>query len=116
MDYAEYSFGNGNKLPLDDINIPQEVRDYIINLCEVNEVIYEIYPPDLIERGMIISTWNEFDLNSDNIEFQSFNLFEKVQFSVFSQGATFYDKVDDNSPGYMVYRYLADNSVVLIKV
>lgn len=116
MDYAEYSFGDGGKVPLDDINVTQEVRDYIENICEVKEVIFEMYPHELIKRGMIVSTWCGFDLNIDNIDFQSFNLFEKVQYDVFCQGVTFYDKVSDDSPGYMVYRYHAENSVVVIKV
>lgn len=116
MDYTEYSFGNGSILSLTDINIPQEVRDYIENICEVNEVIFEMYPHELVKRGMIVSTWCAFDLNDDNIDFQSFNLFEKIQYDVFGQGVTFYDKASDDSPGYMVYKYNADDSVVIIKV
>jgi len=115
-DYKEYSFGADRKIPLDDINLPQEVRDYIENLCEVKEVSFEMYPHELLSKGIIISTWCAFDLNIDNIEFRSFNLFEKVQYDVFSQGATFYEKEDENTPGYMVYQYLNDKSVVVIKV
>ncbi len=116
MDYVEYSFMSEGKIPLDDVNLPDEVSDYIKNICEVDEVVYEIYPKELIERGMIVSTWNGFDLNDDNIEFQSFNLFEKIQMDIFSQGVTFYDKSEGDSPGYFVYQYLADSSVIVIKV
>jgi len=116
MDYVEYSFSEGSKVPLDDINLPQEVRDYVDNLCRTTNVIYEMYPQELIEKGIIMATWCGFDLNDDNIEFQSFNLFEKMRFDVFTQGVTFYNKVDDGTPGYMVYQYNADDTVIIIKV
>jgi len=112
----DYSFGDSMEFLPIDINLPQEVQDYIKDYCEVSEIMYEIYPKELIEKNLIMSTWCEFDLNDDNIELKTFNLYKNIQFSVFCQGVTFYNKSEDGSPGYMVYKYLGDNSVILIEV
>ncbi len=116
MDYKEYIFNSDKRVPLEDLNLPIEVRDYITNLCEVTEVAYEIYPKELLDKGIIVSVWDGVNSQYDNIESRWFNLYETTQYTVFEMSGTFFDKVEDGSPGYMVYQYKGDNSVIVIKV
>lgn len=116
MEFEKYSFHGEEKVSLDDLNLPQELKDYVTNFYDTDQVSFVTYPKTLIDRNMILATWCGFDLNDDNIEFQTFNMYEQLQFDVFSQGVTFYGKVDETIPGYMVYYYTAEESVIIVKV
>jgi hypothetical protein len=116
MEFKKYSFDDRKKVPLEDLNLPIEVRDYVKNLCEVDEVTFERYPKELLERGLILATWCGFDLNDDNIELQTFNLYQQFEYDVFSQGVTFYAVAEEENPAYMVFKYWGDNSTIIVKI
>lgn len=109
MEFFELDIENTVEIKLDNLNLPQEVKDYVTNIYESDKVYFHEYPKYLSD------VWGYLIPMSiiDDSETEIFNLFELIGFKVSNNVIVKYDICDKERGGYIVTNY--DEKVLIIK-
>lgn len=104
-----FELNTNSSIKIEDLNVREEVKDYIINIHETEEVYFHEYPKDLKKYwGFVIPC----ETNNE-IESEIFNMYEILGFKIFNNSIAKYELCDESENGYIVMN--KDNKVILIK-